>query len=157
GLGSKPSDRRVAVGIKQAQHDPWLLNAEKYPVGTVVTGKVRNIAEFGAFIEIEDGFDGLVHVSDVSWTERIKNPHEVFKKGEDVTAKVLKIDPENRRVSLGIKQVNDICGEWVKQHRVGQIVKGKVSRLSPFGAFGELAEHIEALCHSTEIEERKSG
>src|SRR5260370_11927975 len=83
-LDIKPSDGRVWLGIKQAQPDPWLLIAEKYPVGMVVTGKVRNIAEFGAFIEIEDGFDGLVHVSDVSWTERIKNPHEVFKKGEDV-------------------------------------------------------------------------
>src|SRR5256885_1251559 len=154
-LDIKPSDRRVSLGIKQAQPDPWLLIAEKYPVGTVVTGKVRNIAEFGAFIEIEDGFDGLVHVSDVSWTERIKNPHEVFKKGEDVTAKVLKIDPENRRVSLGIKQVNDIWGEWFKQHRVGQIVKGKVSRIATFGAFVELCETIEALCHNTEIEERK--
>jgi len=154
-LDIKPSDRRVSLGIKQAQPDPWLLIAEKYPVGTVVTGKVRNIAEFGAFIEIEDGFDGLVHVSDVSWTERIKNPHEVFKKGEDVTAKVLKIDPENRRVSLGIKQVNDIWGEWFKHHRVGQIVKGKVSRIATFGAFVELGENIEALCHNTEIEERK--
>jgi len=154
-LDIKPSDRRVSLGIKQAQPDPWLLIAEKYPVGTVVTGKVRNIAEFGAFIEIEDGFDGLVHVSDVSWTERIKNPHEVFKKGEDVTAKVLKIDPENRRVSLGIKQVNDIWGDWFKQHKVGQIVKGKVSRIATFGAFVELGENIEALCHNTEIEERK--
>ena len=154
-LDIKPSDRRVSLGIKQAQPDPWLLVAEKYPVGTVVTGKVRNIAEFGAFIEIEDGFDGLVHVSDVSWTERIKNPHEVFKKGEDVTAKVLKIDPENRRVSLGIKQVNDIWGDWFKQHRVGQIVKGKVSRIATFGAFVELGDNIEALCHNTEIEERK--
>ncbi len=154
-LDIKPSDRRVSLGIKQAQPDPWLLVAEKYPIGTVVTGKVRNIAEFGAFIEIEDGFDGLVHVSDVSWTERIKNPHEVFKKGEDVTAKVLKIDPENRRVSLGIKQVNDIWGDWFKQHKVGQIVKGKVSRIATFGAFVELGENIEALCHNTEIEERK--
>ncbi len=154
-LDIKPSDRRVSLGIKQAQPDPWLLVAEKYPVGTVVTGKVRNIAEFGAFIEIEDGFDGLVHVSDVSWTERIKNPHEVFKKGEDVTAKVLKIDPENRRVSLGIKQVNDIWGDWFKQHKVGQIVKGKVSRIATFGAFVELGDNIEALCHNTEIEERK--
>ncbi|PYT56084.1 MAG: 30S ribosomal protein S1, partial [Acidobacteria bacterium] len=101
-LDIKPSDRRVSLGMKQAQPDPWLLIAEKYPVGTVVTGKVRNIAEFGAFVEIEDGFDGLVHVGDVSWTGRVKNPHEVFKKGEPVTAKVLKIDPENRRVSLGI-------------------------------------------------------
>src|SRR5437867_1445260 len=154
-LDIKPSDRRVSLGIKQAQPDPWLLIAEKYPVGTVVTGKVRNIAEFGAFVEIEEGFDGLVHVSDVSWTERIKNPHEVFKKGEDVTAKVLKIDPENRRVSLGIKQVNDIWGDWFKQHKVGQIVKGKVSRIATFGAFVELGDNIEALCHNTEIEERK--
>jgi small subunit ribosomal protein S1 len=154
-LDIKPSDRRVSLGIKQALPDPWLLVAEKYPVGTIVTGKVRNIAEFGAFIEIEEGFDGLVHVGDVSWTERIKNPHEFFKKGEPVTAKVLKIDPDNRRVSLGVKQVNDIWGEWFKQHKVGQIVKGKVSRIATFGAFVELGDNIEALCHNTEIEERK--
>jgi len=154
-LDIKPSDRRVSLGMKQAQPDPWLLIAEKYPVGTVVTGKVRNIAEFGAFVEIEEGFDGLVHVGDVSWTGRVKNPHEVFKKGEPVTAKVLKIDPENRRVSLGIKQVNDIWGEWFKHHKVGQIVKGKVSRIATFGAFVELGENIEALCHNTEIEDRR--
>ena len=154
-LDIKPSDRRVSLGMKQAQPDPWLLTAEKYPVGTVITGKVRNIAEFGAFVEIEDGFDGLVHVGDVSWTGRVKNPHEVFKKGEPVTAKVLKIDAENRRVSLGIKQVNDIWGDWFKQHKVGQIVKGKVSRIATFGAFVELGENIEALCHNTEIEDRR--
>jgi small subunit ribosomal protein S1 len=154
-LDIKPSDRRVSLGIKQALPDPWLQTAEKYPVGTVVTGKVRNIAEFGAFIEIEDGFDGLVHVGDVSWTGRVKNPHEVFKKGEPITAKVLKIDPENRRVSLGIKQVNDIWGDWFKQHKVGQIVKGKVSRIATFGAFVELGDNIEALCHNTEIEDRR--
>src|SRR5215472_7097344 len=154
-LDIKPSDRRVSLGMKQAQADPWLLTAEKYPVGTVITGKVRNIAEFGAFVEIEDGFDGLVHVGDVSWTGRVKNPHEVFKKGEPVTAKVLKIDPENRRVSLGMKQVNDIWGDWFKQHKVGQIVKRKVSRIATFGAFVELGENIEALCHNTEIEDRR--
>jgi len=154
-LDIKPSDRRVSLGIKQAQPDPWLVIAEKYPVGTVVSGKVRNIAEFGAFVEIEDGFDGLVHVSDVSWTGRVKNPHEVFKKGEPVTAKVLRIDPENRRVSLGIKQVNDIWGEWFKAHRVGDIVRGKVSRIATFGAFVELGDNIEGLCHNTEIEDRK--
>jgi small subunit ribosomal protein S1 len=154
-LDIKPSDRRVSLGMKQAQPDPWMLVAEKYPVGTVVTGKVRNIAEFGAFIEIEEGFDGLVHVGDVSWTGRVKNPHEVFKKGEPITAKVLRIDPENRRVSLGMKQVNDIWGDWFKQHRVGEIVKGKVSRIATFGAFVELGDNIEGLCHNTEIEERK--
>jgi small subunit ribosomal protein S1 len=154
-LDIKPSDRRVSLGMKQALPDPWLQIAEKYPVGTVVTGKVRNIAEFGAFVEIEDGFDGLVHVGDVSWTGRVKNPHEVFRKGEPVTAKVLKIDPENRRVSLGIKQVNDIWGDWFKNHKVGQIVKGKVSRIATFGAFVELGENIEALCHNTEIEDKR--
>jgi small subunit ribosomal protein S1 len=154
-LDIKPSDRRVSLGMKQAQADPWLLVAEKYPVGTVVTGKVRNIAEFGAFIEIEEGFDGLVHVGDVSWTGRVKNPHEVFKKGEPITAKVLRIDPENRRVSLGIKQVNDIWGDWFKSHKVGDVVKGKVSRIATFGAFVELGDNIEGLCHNTEIEERK--
>ena len=154
-LDIKPSDRRVSLGMKQALPDPWLQIAEKYPVGTVVTGKVRNIAEFGAFVEIEDGFDGLVHVGDVSWTGRVKNPHEVFRKGEPVTAKVLKIDPENRRVSLGIKQVNDIWGDWFKTHKVGQLVKGKVSRIATFGAFVELGENIEALCHNTEIEDKR--
>jgi len=154
-LDIKPSDRRVSLGMKQALPDPWLQTADKYPVGTVVTGKVRNIAEFGAFIEIEDGFDGLVHVGDVSWTGRVKNPHEVFRKGEPITAKVLKIDPENRRVSLGIKQVNDIWGDWFKSHKVGQLVKGKVSRIATFGAFVELGENIEALCHNTEIEDKR--
>jgi small subunit ribosomal protein S1 len=154
-LDIKPSDRRVSLGIKQAQPDPWLVVAEKYPVGTVVTGKVRNIAEFGAFIEIEEGFDGLVHVGDVSWTGRVKNPHEVFKKGEPITAKVLRIDPDNRRVSLGIKQVNDIWGDWFKSHKVGDVVRGKVSRIATFGAFVELGDNIEGLCHNTEIEERK--
>ena len=154
-LDIKPSDRRVSLGIKQAQPDPWMLTAEKYPVGTVVTGKIRNIAEFGAFVEIEDGFDGLVHVGDVSWTGRVKNPHEVFKKGEEVTAKVLRIDPENRRVSLGIKQVNDIWGDWFKDHKVGQLVKGKVSRIATFGAFVDLGGDIEALCHNTEIEDTR--
>jgi len=154
-LDIKPSDRRVSLGLKQAQPDPWMLVAEKYPVGTVVTGKVRNIAEFGAFIEIEDGFDGLVHVGDVSWTGRVKNPHEVFKKGEPITAKVLRIDPENRRVSLGMKQVNDIWGDWFKNHRVGEVVKGKVSRIATFGAFVELGDNIEGLCHNTEIEDNR--
>jgi small subunit ribosomal protein S1 len=129
--------------------------AEKYPVGSLVTGKIRNIADFGAFLEIEDGFDGLIHVSDVSWTGRIKDPQAHFKKGETLTARVLRIDADNRRVSLGIKQVHDIWGDWFKNHRVGQVVKGKVTRIATFGAFVELGENIEGLCHNTEIEERR--
>jgi small subunit ribosomal protein S1 len=154
-LDIKASDRRVSLGMKQAQPDPWLLTAEKYPVGTIVTGKVRNIVEFGAFIEIEDGFDGLVHVGDVSWTGRVSNPHEVFKKGEPVTAKVLKVDADSRRVSLGIKQVDDKFDAWVKQHRVGDLVKGKVSRIAMFGAFVDFGDNIEGLCHNTEITDRR--
>ena len=148
-LDIKPSDRRVSLGMKQAQPDPWLLTAGKYPVGTIVTGKVRNIVEFGAFVEIEDGFDGLVHVGDVSWTGRVNNPHEVFKKGEPVTAKVLKVDADARRVSLGIKQVDDKFDQWVKQHRVGDIVKGKVSRIAMFGAYVDFGDNIEGLCQNT--------
>ncbi|HLK05296.1 MAG TPA: 30S ribosomal protein S1, partial [Candidatus Acidoferrum sp.] len=154
-LDIKASDRRVSLGMKQAQPDPWLLTAEKYPVGTIVTGKVRNIVEFGAFIEIEDGFDGLVHVGDVSWTGRVNNPHEVFKKGESVTARVLRVDPDGRRVSLGIKQVDDKFDNWVKQHRVGDLVKGKVSRIAMFGAFVDFGDNIEGLCHNTEITDRR--
>src|SRR5579859_1869793 len=154
-LDIKASDRRVSLGMKQAQPDPWLLTADKYPVGTVVTGKVRNIVEFGAFIEIEDGFDGLVHVGDVSWTGRVTNPHEVFKKGEPVTARVLRVDADARRVSLGIKQVDDKFDAWVKQHRVGDLVKGKVSRIAMFGAFVDFGDNIEGLCHNTEITERR--
>src|SRR5215831_4640296 len=154
-LDIKPSDRRVSLGMKQAQPDPWLLTAEKYPVGTIVTGKVRNIVEFGAFVEIEDGFDGLVHVGDVSWTGRVNNPHEVFKKGEPITAKVLKVDGDARRVSLGIKQVDDKFDQWIKQHRVGDVVKGKVSRIAMFGAFVDFGDNIEGLCHNTEITDRR--
>src|SRR5439155_885657 len=149
--------QRVSLGLKQLSSDPWVGAAEKYPAGGRFKGKVVGVVDYGAFVELEDGFDGLVHVSDVSWTERIKNPHEVFKKGEPVTAKVLRIDPDGRRVSLGMKQVNDIWGDWFKNHKVGQIVKGKVSRIAMFGAFVELGDNIEGLCHNTEIMERRRG
>jgi len=154
-LDVKPEQRRISLGLKQATPDPWTQLAEKYPIGTVVTGKVRNLTEFGAFIEIEEGFDGLIHVSDISWSGRVKNPAESFKKGDTVTAKVLKVDRDNRRVSLGVKQVNDIWSNWFSAHKVGEMVHGKVSRLATFGAFVELAEGIEGLCHISEIEDRR--
>jgi small subunit ribosomal protein S1 len=116
---------------------------------------VRNLTEFGAFVEIEEGFDGLVHVSDLSWTTKVKNPSEVLKKGETVEARVLKVDAPNRRVSLGIKQVNDIWANWFKEHKVNGVVRGKVTRITTFGAFVELAAGIEGLCHISEIEDRK--
>jgi small subunit ribosomal protein S1 len=154
-LDVRPDQRRISLGLKQAQPDPWQELAKKYPVGTQISGQVRSLTDYGAFIEIEPGFDGLIHVGDISWTGRLKSPSEVFKKGETVTAKVLKIDAENKRVSLGIKQLNDIWGNWFAAHKVNDVVRGKVSRLTTFGAFVELAEGVEGLCHISEIEGRR--
>jgi small subunit ribosomal protein S1 len=154
-LDIKPEQRRISLGLKQTLPDPWLSLAEKYPVGSLVTGKVRNLTDFGAFVEIEEGIDGLIHVSDISWTERVKHPSEVFKKGDTVTAKVLKVDAENRRLSLGVKQVNDIWSDWFAQHKVNDVVRGRVARSTTFGVFVELAPGIEALCHISEIEDRR--
>jgi small subunit ribosomal protein S1 len=154
-LEVKTDQRRISLGLKQTQPDPWDAAAEKYPVGTVVSGRIRNLADFGAFVEIEEGMEGLIHISDVSWTERIKHPSEKFKKGDTVEAKVLKVDSQNRRLSLGIKQLKDIWADWFAAHKVGDILKGKVARTTDFGAFVELAEGIEALCHVSEIEERR--
>jgi len=154
-LGVDSNERRISLGMKQAQSDPWQQLAEKYPVGTVVSGKIRNLTEFGAFLEIEEGFDGLIHVSDISWTGRVKNPADVYKKGDAVEAKVLKIDPASRRVSLGVKQVNDIWSSWFEKHKVGDLIRGRVSRVTTFGAFVEIADGIEGLCHVSEIDERR--
>jgi small subunit ribosomal protein S1 len=154
-LEVKTDQRRISLGLKQTQADPWEAAAEKYPVGTMVSGRVRNLADFGAFVEIEEGMEGLIHISDVSWTERIKHPSEKFKKGDPIQAKVLKVDSQNRRLSLGIKQVNDIWANWFGEHKIGDLIKGKVARATDFGAFVELSDGIEALCHVSEIEERR--
>jgi small subunit ribosomal protein S1 len=154
-LGVDTGQRRISLGLKQTLPDPWQAAAEKYPVGAVVTGRIRNLADFGAFVEMEEGIEGLIHISDVSWTGRIKHPSEKFKKGDTVEARVLKIDSQNRRLSLGVKQVNDIWARWFGEHKIGDLVKGKVTRTTDFGAFVELAEGIEGLCHVSEIEERR--
>jgi len=154
-LEVKTDQRRISLGLKQTLPDPWEAAAEKYPVGTIVHGKVRNLADFGAFVEIEEGMEGLIHISDMSWTERVKHPSEKFKKGDAVEARVLKVDSQNRRLSLGVKQVNDIWANWFAEHKVGDVLRGKVARTTDFGAFVELAEGIEGLCHVSEIEERK--
>ena len=154
-LEVKTDQRRISLGLKQTLPDPWQAAAEKYPVGAIVTGRVRNLADFGAFVELEEGMEGLIHISDVSWTERIKHPSEKFKKGDTVEAKVLKVDSQNRRLSLGIKQVKDIWANWFAAHKIGEVLKGKVARTTDFGAFVELAEGIEGLCHVSEIEERR--
>jgi len=150
-LSVNPNDRRISLGMKQLQENPWEHLEDKYPTGAVVEGRVRNLTDFGAFIEIEDGIDGLVHVSNLSWTKRIKHPSEVLKKGEKVKAVVLGVEPENRRLSLGIKQLQpDVWDTFFEQHRTGDIVHGKVLRTAQFGAFIEIAEGIEGLCHVSE-------
>jgi small subunit ribosomal protein S1 len=153
-LSVNPADRRISLGMKQLLENPWENLTERYPAGTVVEGRVRNLTDFGAFIEIEDGIDGLVHVSNLSWTKRVKHPSEIVKKGEKVKAVVLGVEPANRRLSLGIKQLQpDVWESFFATHRVGDVVHGKVLRTAQFGAFVEIAEGVEGLCHISEAGE----
>jgi small subunit ribosomal protein S1 len=157
-LNVNPTERRISLGLKQLETNPWDTLHEKYPVGATVEGRVRNLTDFGAFIEIEDGIDGLVHVSNLSWTKRVKHPSEVLKKGDKVTAIVLAIEPEHRRLSLGVKQLQpDVWQTFFAQHRVGDVVHGKVLRVAAFGAFVEVAEGIEGLCHNSEAADEKGA
>jgi small subunit ribosomal protein S1 len=150
-LSVNPGERRISLGMRQLASNPWDTLHDKYPVGATVEGRVRNLTEFGAFIEIEDGIDGLVHVSNLSWTTRVKHPSEVLKKGDKVKAVILAIEPDKRRLSLGVKQMQpDVWDSFFAQHRVGDIVHGKVLRVANFGAFVEIAEGIEGLCHNSE-------
>jgi small subunit ribosomal protein S1 len=146
-------NRRISLGLKQTEADPWTTLAERYVIGSVISGRVRNLTDFGAFIEVEEGIDGLVHVSDIS-PRRIKHPSEVLKKGEHVEAVILNIDTENHRLSLGIKQLQpDIWEQFFAAHTVGSMVKGKIVRHAPFGVFVEIEEGIEGLCHVSEFED----
>ncbi len=150
-LSVNPTERRISLGMRQLASNPWDTLHDKYPVGATVEGRVRNLTEFGAFIEIEDGIDGLVHVSNLSWTTRVKHPSEVLKKGDKVKAVILAIEPDKRRLSLGVKQMQpDVWDSFFAQHRIGDIVHGKVLRVANFGAFVEIAEGIEGLCHNSE-------
>jgi small subunit ribosomal protein S1 len=147
-----PKDRRISLGLKQLEPNPWTTIDSRYSVGSVVEGRVRNMTDFGAFIEIEEGIDGLVHVSDLSWTKRIKHPSEVLKKGQLVQAVILNIDSKAHRLSLGIKQLQpDAWESYFQTHQVGDIVHGRICRLAGFGAFVELAEGVEGLCHFSEV------
>ncbi len=150
-LNVSPADRRISLGMRQLASNPWDSLQEKYPVGASVEGRVRNLTDFGAFIEIEDGIDGLVHVSNLSWTKRVKHPSEVLKKGDRVKAVILAIDTEKRRLSLGVKQLEpDVWESFFQQHHTGDVLRGKVLRVATFGAFVEIAEGVEGLCHNSE-------
>jgi predicted RNA-binding protein with RPS1 domain len=150
-LNVNPTERRISLGMRQLAANPWDSLHEKFPVGMTVEGRVRNLTDFGAFIEIEDGIDGLVHVSNLSWTKRVKHPSEVLKKGDRVKAIVLAIEPDKRRLSLGVKQLQpDVWESFFAAHHIGDVVHGKVLRVAAFGAFVEIAEGVEGLCHKSE-------
>jgi small subunit ribosomal protein S1 len=151
-LEVKPSERRISLGIKQLEPDPWTTVDQRYSIGSVVEGRVRKLTDFGAFIEIEEGIDGLVHVSDLSWTKRIQHPSEILKKGQVVQAVVLQIDANDRRLSLGVKQLQpDAWETFFRGHSVDDIVRGRPSRAVAFGIFVELLPGVEGLCHNSEI------
>ena len=152
-LGVDPEARRISLGLKQIESNPWHNLAERYPIGARISGKVRNLTEFGAFVEVEEGIDGLIHVSDMSWSKRLAQPSDVLKKGDAVEAMVLNIDPDNQRLSLGLKQLTtDIWDDFFANNKVGDIVEGKVVRVTNFGAFVELSEGIEGLIHVSEFD-----
>jgi small subunit ribosomal protein S1 len=155
-LDCDPAKRRISLGMKQIEPNPWALIEEKYPVGAKVVGRVKTVTDFGIFIGFEEGVDGLVHVSEMSWTKKIKHPSELYKKGQEVEAVVLNIDPKNERFSLGIKQLNpDPWKDVSRRYRKGEMVIGKVTNVTDFGAFIELEEGIEGLVHVSEISREK--
>jgi small subunit ribosomal protein S1 len=155
-LSVDPKGRRISLGMKQIQENPWQTLHERYQVGMRVHGRVRNLTDFGAFIEIEDGVDGLVHVSDISWSRRIKHPSEVLKKGQEIDAIITSIDTENRRLSLSIKDLEpNAWDKFVSEHAPGDVVRGKIARFANFGAFVELDDNLEGLCHISELSEER--
>src|SRR5580658_4836515 len=151
-LEVKPRERRVSLGIKQLEADPWTTVGERYAIGSVVEGRVRKLTDFGAFLEIEEGVDGLVHISDLSWTKHVKDPTEVLRKGQVMQAVILNIDAPNRRLSLGVKQLQpDAWESFFRSHEVNDLVRGRVCRSAAFGLFVEVAPGVEGLCHKSEI------
>jgi small subunit ribosomal protein S1 len=146
------ANKRISLGMKQIEPNPWMLLEEKYPIGSVLRGRIRNITDFGIFIGIEEGIDGLVHISDISWTQRIKHPSQLYKKGDEVESMVLHIDPENERFSLGIKQL--VEDPWLRipeRYSPGTRVRGKVIKVTEFGAFVEIDDGVEGLIHVSEL------
>jgi small subunit ribosomal protein S1 len=155
-LDCDPIKRRISLGMKQVEPNPWAVIEEKYPVGTKVVGRVKTVTDFGIFIGFDEGVDGLVHVSEMSWTKKIKHPGELYKKGQQVEAVVLNIDRNNERFSLGVKQLTaDPWKDVARRYRKGDVVAGKVTNVTDFGAFVELEEGIEGLVHVSEISREK--
>ena len=149
--------QEISLGMKQVQENPWDRVAEKYPPGSVITGRTRNIANYGAFVEIEEGIDGLLHVSDLSWTKKVGHPSELLKKGDEVQAVVLSVDQEKQRIALGLKQLQE--DPWLhvipENYRPGMVVQGTVTKIANFGVFVELEDGLEGLLHVSEIADHK--
>jgi small subunit ribosomal protein S1 len=153
-LGIQKEEEKISLGVRQLEVNPWDMVRHNYPVGARVRGKVRNLTNYGAFIELEEGIDGMVHVSDMSWTRKINQPGEMVKKGDEVEAIVLDIDQSQQRISLGMKQLlQDPWQEIEKYFRVGEVVKGKVSKITSYGAFVELDHDIDGLVHISQVSE----
>jgi small subunit ribosomal protein S1 len=155
-LRVEPRDRRISLGMKQLQPNPWDTIYERFQPGSRIHGTIRNLTDFGAFVEVEDGVDGLVHVSDISWSKKIKHPKDVLKKGQEVDAVITKIDLDGHRLSLSIKDLTPSAWDnFVSSHRPGDVVRGKISRFAGFGVFVELAEDLEGLCHISELSDER--
>lgn len=151
-LSINKDEQKISLGIRQTEQNPWDHAQEKYPIGSRVKGTVRNFTNYGAFVELEPGIDGMIHVSDMSWTRKVNHPSEVLKKGDEVEAVVLEVDGSNQRISLGLKQAQqDPWSSISSRYQVGQIVKGKVSKLASFGAFVEIEEGVDGLVHISQI------
>ena len=146
-------NRRISLSLKALEQNPWDTIAERYPVGSVITGKVRNLTDFGAFVEVEEGIDGLIHISDMSWNRRLKHPNEVLKKGDTVQARVINVDGENQRLSLSIKEfLPNEFDNFAKQHNLGEELLGIVAKITDFGLFIRVGEGVEGLAHVSEIQ-----
>src|SRR5690606_26817920 len=155
-LGVDTVEKRISLGMKQLQANPWDNIEQRYPVGTKIHGRVRNLTDFGAFVELEEGIDGLVHVSDITWTKKLKHPKELLKKDQEVDAIVTSLDSAGQRLSLSMKDLTPSAWEgFVATHRPGDIVRGKVSRFTSFGIFVELEEGLEGLCHISELSDER--
>ena len=155
-LDVNSKDQKISLGLKQCMANPWDTVKERYPVGTRVKGKVRNFTTYGAFVELEESIDGMIHVSDMSWTRKINHPSECLEKGKEVEAIVLEVNPQEQRISLGLKQASqDPWSEIASKYKVGQLVKGKVSKIASFGAFIELEDGVDGLVHISQIADER--
>ncbi|MBN2561435.1 MAG: 30S ribosomal protein S1 [Phycisphaerae bacterium] len=155
-LSINKEEQKISLGIRQTESNPWDLVQERYPIGARVKGKVRNFTSYGAFVELQEGVDGMIHVSDMSWTRKVNHPSEVLKKGDTVECVVLEVDGQNQRISLGLKQAQeDPWSAITSKYHVGQLVKGKVSKLASFGAFVEIEEGIDGLVHISQVSEER--